>query len=239
MAEEVFSGGLVMFFRYDLSDALTSVVVDHGAEPLDRTTISDTTRRRVGGLKTSAISAQGYFAAGDQDTGLFSDVGVAGRVVSVSPDTAEGSVAYTLQPLIGEYNPLEGSVGDIAGYSLNVGVSEGDLVRGVIVHNQARTTSGDGNSFQLGAISSDAKLYAAMHVIAASGTSPTLDVDIESDDNSGMSSPVVRASFTQATGTTNRWEEISGPITDDYWRISWTLGGTSPSFTFAVIFGIQ
>jgi hypothetical protein len=42
----------------------------------------------------------------------------------------------------------------------------------------------------------------------------------------------------QATGATSQWLPLSGAITDDWWRITATVGGTTPSFRFAVILGI-
>ena len=32
---------------------------------------------------------------------------------------------------------------------------------------------------------------------------------------------------------------VAGPITDQYWRVSWTISGSTPSFTFVVSLGIQ
>ena len=82
-------------------------------------------------------------------------------------------------------------------------------------------------------------MFAALHVLSASGTSPTLDVVLQSDDNSGFSSAVSRITFTQATGITSQWSTLAGAQTDDYWRASYTIGGSAtPTFTFALVIGI-
>ncbi len=104
--------------------------------------------------------------------------------------------------------------------------------------NVSRTSSSSGTGRQIGAVSSTQTLYAALHVISASGTSPTLDVKVQSDDNSGFTSATDRITFTQATDVTSEWGSVGGAITDDYWRITYTVGGTSPSFAFAVTAGI-
>lgn len=239
MAEEVLSDSLILFDGYDLSCNINQVVIEHGAEPLDRTALCHTTRVRRGGLLTSALSAQGFFEAANPDSALFSNIGAADKVISVVPTDADGERAFTMQSMIGEYSPIQGAVGDLAGFSLNVGASTGRLVRGTVMHNNTRTSSGDGTARQLGAVTSSQKLYAALHVIAASGSSPTLDIDIESDDNSGMTSATSRGSFAQATGIGSEWVEIDGAITDDYWRVSYTIGGSTPSFQFIVILGIH
>jgi len=80
----------------------------------------------------------------------------------------------------------------------------------------------------------------AMHVTAFVGAAPTLDVIVESDDNSGFTTAVTRGTFAQATAATSEWlTPVAGAITDDWWRIGYTLGGTITSATFAVFIGIQ
>ncbi len=79
-----------------------------------------------------------------------------------------------------------------------------------------------------------------MHVVAASGTTPTLDMIVESDDNSGITSGVTRITFTQEVAVGAQYATaVAGPITDDWWRVGWTIGGTGPSFTVIVTVGIQ
>ena len=71
----------------------------------------------------------------------------------------------------------------------------------------------------------------------ATTSSPTLDVIIESDDNGSFSSATTRITHTQATAATSEFLSVAGAVTDDYWRASWTFGGTG-TITFAVIIGI-
>ncbi|MEU4150833.1 hypothetical protein [Streptomyces sp. NPDC026659] len=73
-----------------------------------------------------------------------------------------------------------------------------------------------------------------------SGTTPTLDVVIESDNGSGFPSPITQLTFTQANAISGQILRTDGTaITDDWYRVKWTIGGTTPSFLFAVAFGIQ
>ena len=83
-------------------------------------------------------------------------------------------------------------------------------------------------------------LYAALHVISRSGTSPTIDVLIQSDDNAAFSSPTTRVTFTQQSAIGSEWgTRLVGPITDDYWRASWTIGGSNtPTFGIVVTAGV-
>ncbi|QNB45842.1 hypothetical protein BR63_05645 [Thermanaerosceptrum fracticalcis] len=91
----------------------------------------------------------------------------------------------------------------------------------------ARTASGESGAMNL----YDAEeLLLFLNVKAASGTSPTLDVKVQAKSPEGDWYDL--ASFTQATAAKKEAKAISGFGQDV--RISYTIGGTSPSFTFAV-----
>ena len=82
-------------------------------------------------------------------------------------------------------------------------------------------------------------MYAALHVISVSGTSPTLDVIVQSDDNSGFTTPTNRITFSQTGAVGAEWGSVAGAVTDDYWRVSYTIGGSdTPTFAFAVTCGL-
>lgn len=69
-----------------------------------------------------------------------------------------------------------------------------------------------------------------VHVTAASGTGPTLNVSLE-QSNDGTTWAAVPGSGTSqlaAAGNT----QGNAAVTDDYVRVTATVGGTTPSFTF-------
>lgn len=74
-------------------------------------------------------------------------------------------------------------------------------------------------------------------VSAASGTTPTLDVDLEDTMDGGLTwnkVDDVNASNLTTTGTTiKRLSTLTTPCTNKL-RIKYTIGGTTPSFTFTV-----
>lgn len=102
----------------------------------------------------------------------------------------------------------------------------------VVVASAARTTSS--NSATLGGYGPANDLACLLAVTAASGTSPTLDVFLE-DTVDGVNFFTV-ATFTQATGVTASVQRVAGDVTafTDRLRVRWTIGGTTPSFTFSV-----
>lgn len=75
-------------------------------------------------------------------------------------------------------------------------------------------------------------LRAQLDVTAASGTAPTLTVLIE-DTIDGTNWNTV-GSFTQKTAVSREVVNITIPFSDRL-RASWTIGGTTPSFTFSVL----
>lgn len=96
------------------------------------------------------------------------------------------------------------------------------------VASAARTATGNGSALSASAFSA-VSLF--LNVTAASGTTPTLDVTVEESDDGGSTWRTV-GTFAQKTGVSN--ERKTFLIAADTYRVRWTIGGTTPSFTFAV-----
>jgi len=100
-----------------------------------------------------------------------------------------------------------------------------------VISSAARTASGQSASLQCGQVPVISLLVA---VTAASGTTPTLDITIQWSPDGGAtwasSDPV--DSFTQITAATNVAKRFT--VKSNVFRIVYTIGGTTPSFTFAV-----
>ena len=197
----------------------------------------------IGGLKSGTVDFQ-FMQDLDTDAAIdssfWSSFGATGTVRSICTVADDGSAAYLMRGINLSYSPIQGNPGELATGAVSGATNTGPVVRGKLLHpsSTARTSSSTGTGRQLGAVASGKSMYAALHVISASGTSPTLDVILQSDDNSGFTTPTSRVTFTQATATGAEWGSVAGAVTDDYWRISYTIGGTSPSFAFAVTAGI-
>lgn len=95
----------------------------------------------------------------------------------------------------------------------------------------ARTATGNGTLEVNVAEYTQGAFY--LKVSAASGTSPTLDVKIQEYDDLSASWFDTGTAFTQATGTTTERKTITSLLGSRV-RIVYTIGGTSPSFTFTV-----
>jgi len=212
--------------------------------PLDTTPLSTTGwTTLIGGMKSGVVdlTLMADFADDGLDETLWSLLGVAAVPKSFIRGTTAGSLAYLTRVVPLSYTPIEGDVGALAGARLSGQSSTGPVIRGKLLHpgGTARTSSGAGTALQLGALSSTQRLYAALHVLSVSGTStPTLTVTVQSDNAEGFPSATARISFTGATAKSYQWGSVDGAVTDDWWRVSWTISGTDPSFLFAVTAGI-
>ena len=69
-----------------------------------------------------------------------------------------------------------------------------------------------------------------VRVTNISGTTPTLDVIVESSQDDSNYVEILR--FDRVTELGSQWRHIQG--FGRYVRVSWVLGGTSPNFTFEV-----
>lgn len=248
MAAFVLTDAKIWLDSLDISGVSNTVNLEYAAEALDETTFGDDTRINRGGLKTVALGASGFFNEGLVTDGdgayageLFDNVGFQDTLISVAAEGGQaGETAYFFQAFQANYNP-SGAVGDLFAFSVDASAGDsGKLIRGTILANlTSQIASGSGSGFEVGAASSSQTVFAGLHVLQASGSSPTLDINIESDaTNAFIGAETTRFAFTQATGRTNEYLTLAGPITDPWYRIDFTIAGGSPSFDFVVNLGI-
>ncbi|CAB4217194.1 hypothetical protein UFOVP1502_15 [uncultured Caudovirales phage] len=102
--------------------------------------------------------------------------------------------------------------------------------RVTLLASGARTTTASATAIP--GFAAAAKLVMQLDVTVASGTTPTLDVVVQ-DTVDGTNYNTI-ATFTQATGVTREVIRLTTAFTDSL-RVSYTIGGVTPSFTFAVI----
>lgn len=97
----------------------------------------------------------------------------------------------------------------------------------------ARTSTGNGTGVDL--IDYDGDVVFILDSAAGTGTTPTLDVTVESSADNSTFTAVSGAAFTRVTTTAGRQKlVISHDDAARYVRIVYTIGGTTPSFTFSV-----
>ena len=234
MAESVFTDGLLFLGAVNLTGQIreTSLVVS--AETPDTTSLEDTSRNRVGGLKDVVLSAAGYFDS-PPDSTLFSEIGVANTLITACPTTTLGDPAFFFRALVGEYSPIQGTVGEVKGFTLNAGADLGDLVRGYLMEFGTETVTGNGTGRDLGTVSAAQYLYACAHVTAVSGN---WDIIVQSDSTGSFLSPADQITFSGITAVGDQFDSVAGAITDDNFRIRF-VENSAGSITVAVAIGIQ
>lgn len=109
-------------------------------------------------------------------------------------------------------------------------------VEEVVVASAARTTSSQTAS--LTGFGAAQKLLLYRKVTAFSGTTPTLDVVVEDSLDAGATWRTI-ATFPQKVNSTfaatDFQQVLPAALFADTLRVRWTIGGTTPSFTFNVV----
>lgn len=236
----LFAGGA------DLSGNSNKIELSSEVEDKDATNYrSQGWKEVVGGLASAELSGGGQWEAGDPgmvDDASWDQLGGNGPWSASPDDAVVGDLAYFMKAMRADYK-LGDAVGELAPWTGSA-KSSWPLVRGVYAHppGTARTSTGDGTALQLGAVAAGKRLYAAVHVLSVAGTStPTITVEIESDSQEDFGgSPETRLSFTAATARGGQILRTDGTAHADTWyRPTWTIAGTNPSFLFVVALGIR
>jgi len=241
MAKFVFNDGKVFSGGYDLSDHVTSVNLEIMAEELDATTINSGGFREVlGGLRDTSLTMDGFYEAGGNKPDALLGASVGNElIVTTVPEAGVGNTAYFMKSRLFSYQ-MFGAVGEIAPFSITKSQSDDEVVQGKIEIDGALTATGNSTGVQLGAVGSTEKIYVAIHCTAVSGTStPTVTFKLQSDDNASFTSPTDVITFSDITAIGADYQSAAGAITDDYFRLNYTISGTSPSFSIHATIGIE
>lgn len=237
MTSELISQQLILWDGYNLTTRLTSAVLQVSVDALDNTTLGCTNRSNAPGLKSASAQIEGYYDETDYDEALNATLGGVDKVISLCRNGSEGSLAYFLNAMVASYDPIKGSIGELAGFSAGGMSRKHPLCRGKVLMNQTGLDAdGTGNGLQLGAVLSTQTLYAALHVLAIDDNAgDTLDVSIESDDSNSFSSATTRITFDQMADIGSQFKSLTGPITDTWYRTNYAIAGTTPAFSALVL----
>lgn len=108
----------------------------------------------------------------------------------------------------------------------------GDVFEETLVASAARTTSGSAESGEeWGAID---RIRAQLDVTAASGTTPSLAVFVESTLDGTNWDTLPGGTFAAKTAAGREVITLTTPVIARRVRVRWAITGTTPSFTFSV-----
>lgn len=232
----------------DLSGAGNKIEIKETAE------VKKITNWRSGGAEENKAglfgtdwTAEGFYEAGDasKPDDLFWATRRTRDPWSAAPtgtsDLTDGSLMW-LNRVTRVDSSFGGAVGDVDAWSMS-GRSNWPLCRGKCAHPSgvARSVTGTGSIIQLGAVAANKRVYANLHVLSVAGTAtPTITAKIQSAALVGFGAPTDRLSFAAKTAAGGEALRTDGTaITDQFWRVSYTITGGTPSFLFLVAFGIE
>lgn len=242
---KTFSSTVKIYYEgYELTSDHNAINFNIARGELDKTAAGDVGIARMAGLRQFEFTHDGYVTqgAGNVEALLTGNIGTEDKIFTLCPTTgAVGQPAYSAEGVGLSYAPSH-SMGEMVRFA-GAAYSQGDsLVRGTVLATGAKTTTANGTSNTLGSVTAAKYLYGALHCTAVSGTNtPTITVKIQSAPLSTFLADVTdRITFTAKTAIGAQWAtRVAGPITDTFWRASWTVSGTNPSLTIHCIAAIQ
>ena len=239
MAKLILKDAEVYMGQYNMSGYMNALGLDYSADIQEATTFaSNGFKEKLAGLKDVSFAHEGLW---DEvpDSFFHSNMAVVDIPMSIRPDSAVDT-AFIASVIEASYS-RGASIGELLSFSVSGNTDGNGLIQGVLEFSgSSLTTSGASNGHNLGAVSSGEYLYAALHVTSVSGADSTLDVVVESDADNTFASPTTVGTFTQVgASASSELIQTAGPITDTWFRISYTIGGTAPSYDFVVALGIK
>jgi hypothetical protein len=215
------------------------------AESKDSTSFvptGDVWHEELPGIKSSSITGAGQWEAGDAsmvDDHSWAGLGSVGPLTLAPATAADGALAYMTAYARQAYS-LGGSVGDVVPWS---GTWNGNwpVARGLVLATPTpRTATGTGTIFQLPAVAAGQYLVGTLHLMSLSGTGgPSVTGTIQSAATVGFASPTNRIAFNAQSAIGGQVFRLAGPITDTYYRLSFTIAGTTPSLLFMSAAGVS
>lgn len=197
----------------------------------------------VPGFKTLNCSASGVqdFASGGIDE-FFRVNGTTQTLLTIAPigDTVGNAAVFT-KTIIPEDVFLIAKVGDVPTWKFSFVSQATPMVQGLVTSSSSATVTATGNSTtqQVGAPSAAQTVYCAIHVLSITGTaSPTLTCQLASAATSGGSYTTRGSAGSGLTAIGTQWLTAAGAQTDTWWRLNFTVSGTTPVFTIIASIGI-
>ena len=240
MAQFICTNAKVFADQYDISGYLSTTDIQTASDMHDVTPYGATEHRMIPGLASGTWTAEGFTEFGTTPAKiekiLHTLKSTQDKPFTIVPHGATiGNLAYFLSASFQGFE-FGADHGNPNTFVWNGGTSKWQLIRGKIeeLNTTARVATGNSPGAALGAVTATQFLYAAVHVTAGTGT---MDIIVESETGGAFGSPTTVITFPQFTGAGSGIMRVAGPITDDNYRFKWTLA-SSPSFTFAAVFGI-
>ena len=185
-------------------------------------------------LKRAVVTASGFndFAASSLDEWLRGNYGGV-QVATVAPlGGTAGSIADITRGLLVGYRSINAAVGEVPAVQMVLEPTGAPIAEGQVTQASSAAVTATSNStpVQIGALTAAQNVYAAVHVFSATGTSIT--AQIQSGATSGGAFTNRGSAGAALTAVGGQWLStgLAAIVTDTWWRLSFTVTGTTPSF---------
>lgn len=224
---------------HDFTGDTNQASANAAAVTLDGTTFgSGGWNENAYGLRSVDFSMAGFWQSAltdSVDSDSFGDLAVP-RAHTFSETGIETDPAWLFNAAKSNYQ-LGGEVGVLAPFTLaSSGSDKFGLIRGQLAKTKgAMTATGAlGSVVQLGPAAAGQFLYATFHIFTAGATAT---VQVQSDDNPGMTTPTTVATIGPLTARGGTFmTRVAGPITDSYYRFN--VSAITGAFVAAGAIGI-
>lgn len=235
----------IWYGGFDLTSAANEVNIDSSFATVPVTTFADSGNvKNVAGLEDATVNVMTFLEPAISEPAITGNRGGAIELFTACAFPTGGTVTagdrvYAMRGLLKSFkDPLK--VGDAARIdaTLQQAQAEGLLAGMVLSPSTAVTSSGTGTSVSLGAQSATQTAYFGVHVLAATGNR-TITAKLQSASSSGFGSPNDRVTLGSISAIGSGFGTSTTATTDANWRVSYTIGGSTGSLTFAAFAAIQ
>lgn len=247
MAEQIASDEWMSIDEYDISGN----IADFGFErmvaleplltfpgPTVGSPVGTLYERNLGGVESVKSAINGFLDMTGSYLGLKAAF-ESSPIVTKGDGRALGSDVTMFVGKSGSLN-YGGAVGKLIPISGQI-AGDGRITPGALYEFGSKTTSTSGTSRTTIAVTTGKVRVLHVHVVALSGTSPTLTVIYETSASGDYTDAITRHTFTQfTTSYLKERAEKTGIVSDLNGRFKWTIGGTgSPSFLVRMSEGVR
>lgn len=228
----------VLFGAVAISSTVRSVKPSFQQNMIDVTTIADSSKAFIGGIAEWSVAIDGVFdnatTAGSVHDAMNTPLSATTTVpTSVAQAGFTAGYPVWLLPAKEISYEVKAQVENAVEYSLALGAATAPAL-GISLVDLAAVSATGNTASQDNTASTANGFVAHLHITAVSGTTPSLTAVVQHSTNN--STWATLGSFTAANAVGSQVITGTGTV-NRYVRVSWTVSGTTPSFTAQVSLG--
>jgi len=234
----------IWYGGWDLTSTANEISFDSSFVDVDVTTFgSGGAHERVAGLEDTSVSVMTYLDPSISEPAITSERGGAIDLLTACAFPTSGTVTagdrtYSVRGMLKSYKePMK--VGDAARIDAEISQAqpEGLLQGMVMLPSTTVSATGNGSVVNLGAQTAPQTVYFGVHVFSLTGDR-TVTCKLSSSAVLGFTSPTDRVTLSAITTAGSGFGSSTTATTNAYWRVTYTLGGTTGNVSLAAFAAI-